>query len=189
MEKIYIALVDTPGFFASLIRKYIKIPYVHVAVSLDSHLEEAYSIGRRNPFIPVFAGFEREEKHRIWKAFPDAGYMVYSLPCTVGQKDQITRVLRECYKERFSYHYCVAGLPFLLAGREFYQKNHYTCSSFAARLLEDCGIKLFDKHFSLVTPKDFYEIAPKEIVFEGRLSELILEDACVSVGRGVAYEG
>ena len=59
MEKIYFALVDTPGLFASMIRKTIGISYVHVAIGLDADLKEAYSIGRRNPFIPVVAGLNR----------------------------------------------------------------------------------------------------------------------------------
>ena len=59
MAHIYIALVDTPGFFASLIRHYLGQKYVHVVLSLDEQLSEAYSFGRRNPYIPLIAGFER----------------------------------------------------------------------------------------------------------------------------------
>ena len=47
MAHIYIALVDTPGFFASLIRHYLGQKYVHVVLSLDEQLSEAYSFGRR----------------------------------------------------------------------------------------------------------------------------------------------
>ena len=53
MAHIYLAFVDTPGFFASLIRLYIKQRYIHVVISMDAGLEEAYSVGRRNPFIPL----------------------------------------------------------------------------------------------------------------------------------------
>ena len=60
MAHIYIALVDTPGFFASLIRHYLGQKYVHVVLSLDEQLSEAYSFGRRNPYIPLIAGFERQ---------------------------------------------------------------------------------------------------------------------------------
>lgn len=41
MAHIYIALVDTPGFFASLIRHYLGQKYVHVVLSLDEQLSEA----------------------------------------------------------------------------------------------------------------------------------------------------
>ena len=70
MQKIYIALVDTPGLFAWMIRRVIKINYIHVVLSLDEEFTQAYSIGRRNPFLPLFAGFEREDIYRIYRAFP-----------------------------------------------------------------------------------------------------------------------
>ncbi len=61
MAHIYIALVDTPGFFAALIRRFIKQRYIHVVLGFDAELREAYSVGRRNPAIPMFAGFDAEE--------------------------------------------------------------------------------------------------------------------------------
>lgn len=60
MQKLYIALVDTPGLFAWIIRRVIKINYIHVVLSLDASFREAYSVGRRNPFIPFFAGLDRK---------------------------------------------------------------------------------------------------------------------------------
>ena len=173
MEKIYFALVDTPGLFASMIRKTIGISYVHVAIGLDPELTQAYSIGRRNPFVPVIAGFEREWLPTIQRAFPSAKYKVVSLECTGWQKAAIAAQLEDCYQNRFRYHYCVLGLPFLLLDIPFYQKRHYTCSSFIARLLADNGIALFEKHFSLVTPRDFYELPQTELIYEGTLADFL----------------
>ena len=70
MAQIYMAFVDTPGLFAGIIRKVIKQKYIHVAIGLDPDLEEAYSIGRRHPSVPLFAGFERElfREQIIWCA-------------------------------------------------------------------------------------------------------------------------
>ena len=50
MEQIYLAFVDTPGFFASIIRRVIGIPYVHVVLSMDADLREAYSVGRKRKY-------------------------------------------------------------------------------------------------------------------------------------------
>ncbi len=172
MEKLYIALVDTPGLFAWMIRKVIKINYIHVVLSLDKGLREAYSVGRRNPFLPFFAGFEKEDLLQISRAFPTARYKIYSIPCTKEQKTRIMLQLTEDYRKRFHYHYCIIGLPFLLMGKSFYQKNHYTCSSFIARILEENGVLTFSKHFSLVTPRDFYEYDSEDIIFEGPLRML-----------------
>ena len=170
MEHIYIVLVDTPGFFATLIRHFLKQKYVHVVLSMDEELEEAYSFGRRNPLIPFFAGFEREDKKKILRAFPTADYMVCELVCSKEQKEQIRRQLEKDYLRRWHYHYAVPGLPFLVCGIPFYLKNQYTCSSYIARLLNENHIRISKKHFSLVTPKDFYLYPNKKILFEGRLA-------------------
>ena len=82
MAHIYIALVDTPGLFARIIRRVIRQRYIHVALGLDPFLEEAYSIGRRHPAVPLIAGFEREEKEKILRVFPSAGYLIFRLECT-----------------------------------------------------------------------------------------------------------
>ena len=169
MEKLYIALVDTPGIFASIIRRVVKMDYVHVVLALDENLKEAYSFGRRNPFTPIFSGFERENIEKILKKFPTAKYKITYIECTDKQKHNIKKQLRHYYKNRFSYHYCIIGLPFLLFKKKFYQKNHYTCSSFTSRILEDNGIKLFEKHFSLVTPRDFFDLN-LPVIYEGALS-------------------
>lgn len=192
MEKIYIALVDTPGLFANIIRRTIDREYIHVVLGLDEELNEAYSFGRRNPHIPYFSGFEKENLQQILSAFPTARYRIYSLDCTKEQKVMMQEKLRQLYECRFRYHYCVWGLPFLLLKKPFYQKRHYTCSSFLARFLEENGIGLFEKHFSLVTPADFYDHKQTDILFEGPLQEFIRREAgdtSFRTVRGVLYEG
>lgn len=175
MAEIYIAFVDTPGIFAGIIRRVIRQKYIHVVISMDPELEEAYSVGRRHPAIPLLAGFEKEEKQKILKVFPQADYMICKVPCTEKQKMQIRTILRETMAERYSYHYAVLGLPFILLNRPFYQKNHYTCSSFIAKLLEETEVWQWEKHFSLVTPKDFMEQFGERKIFEGGLWELVDE--------------
>lgn len=169
METIYLALVDTPGIFAALIRLFTGINYIHVVLALDAHLREAYSVGRRNPAVPLIAGFEKENTHEIERVFPNARYRIVSMECSEKQKMNIEKQLKACYRRRMQYHYCILGLPFLVFGIPFYQKNHYTCSSFVAEILDKNGISLFDKHFSLVTPRDFYELPNTKLVYEGTL--------------------
>ena len=140
MAQIYIALVDTPGLFAGIIRRVIRQRYIHVVIGLDPLLNEAYSIGRRHPAVPLIAGFEKEEKEKILRVFPSAEYMICSLECTEEQREFVVEQLRTAMEERFRYHYAVAGLPFILWQIPFYQKNHYTCSSYIAKLLEEAEI-------------------------------------------------
>ena len=172
MSSIYIAFVDTPGIFASIIRAVLKQKYIHVVIAMDKGLEEAYSFGRRSPFIPFFAGFEKENKQMILKKYPSADYMVCRVACSAEQKAAIYATLLKDYQKRFHYHYAVLRLPFILLRIPFPQKNCYTCSSYLAKLLEDAGIWNWNKPISLVTPKDFYCDLEKEILFEGSLREL-----------------
>ncbi|MGI6105599.1 MAG: hypothetical protein ACOYD7_05335 [Raoultibacter sp.] len=170
-EWVYLALVSTPGIFANAIRKALNHDYVHVTLSLDADFKHAFSFGRRDPSVPIFAGFTRENASEILGQYPGARYRIVSIPCTKAQKNLLQRDFRRYYKNRFHYHYNILGLPFIVMNKPFYLKNRYTCSSFLAMLLDRRGIMSFDKHFSLVTPRDFYEGLQKTVVFEGYLHE------------------
>ncbi|MDD3361461.1 MAG: hypothetical protein PHW34_07310 [Hespellia sp.] len=172
MTKIYIAFVSTPGIFAGIIRKVLKQKYIHVALSMDETLEECYSVGRRNPEIPFLAGFEKEDKNRILKKYPMAEYKVCEITCTPKQKEAIRERLRQAMQNRRYYHYTILGLPLILLQIPFRQKNYYTCSSYIAEVLQVCGVWEWEKHTSIVTPKDFLIHEGKETVFEGRLEEI-----------------
>jgi len=176
MAHIYLAFVDTPGIFAAMIRRFIKQRYIHVVISANAALTEAYSMGRRNPAIPVFAGFEKEDRDKILRAFPTAYYRVCELECTPAQKESIMERLYTDYRNRFHMHYAVIGLPFIVMGLPFYIRNQYTCSSYIARVLQENGISISEKHFSLVTPRDFYEYGKLRVIFEGKLSELRMQE-------------
>ena len=56
-------------------------------------------------------------------------------------------------------------------------------------LLEEAGICRWDKHFSLVTPRDFMEYEKKEFVFEGSLRDLVrLERQGYAAGRLILHQ-
>lgn len=188
MAHIYIALVDTPGFFAALIRGFLRQRYIHVVIASDAGLNEAYSVGRRNPAIPVFAGFEKEDKEKILHAFPSAYYRICELECTDAQKKGIMRQLKDDYQRRFHIHYAVLGLPFILFDIPFFIRDQYTCSSYIARVLQENGIWISRKHFSLVTPKDFYAYGKMRVIFEGELSRIAVGDSGGKPEGAAAYE-
>lgn len=173
MAELYIALVSTPGIFASVIRRVIEGDYVHVVLSLDARMEEAYSVGRRNPFIPILAGFVREDLQKIARKYPMARYKIMRLTCTEEQRQSVIFLLHRYHECRRMIHYSIIGLPFILLNKPFYQKRYYTCSSFTARVLEENRIYFFGKHFSLVTPFDFYSLKDVVTIFEGDIQELL----------------
>lgn len=173
MEFIYLAFVDTPGIFSALLHRYLKQKYIHVVLSMDPYLDEAYSFGRRNPAIPLLAGFEKEDKGKIWRVFPDAGYQICRVACSMEQKQWLKRTLSRDYGRRFRLHYAVAALPFIAMGISCPLPGQFTCSSYVAKLLSEAGIWDFGKNYSLVTPKDFLEHGGRKVIFEGKLSEFL----------------
>lgn len=168
-EKLYIVLISTPGIFATLIRLYTRLKYIHVVLAMDEGLKEAYSFGRRDPRIPIFSGFEHEQMEKVVGHFPRALCMVTEIECTREQKANVWKRIKYYKRNAGRYHYTILGLPFLVLNRPFHQKRRYACSQFVARTLEDYGIRSFDKHWSLVTPRDFYEMPDKRILYVGTI--------------------
>lgn len=168
-EKLYLVLIGTPGIFATIIRLVTRIKYIHIVLGMDEDLKECYSFGRRNPKIPILSGFEQEKMDEVIAKFPKAICMVTEIECTKKQKEQIWGRINYYKANAKRYHYTILGLPFILLKKPFHQKRRYACSQFVARTLEDYGVRKFNKHFSLVTPRDFYEMPDKKILYVGTI--------------------
>lgn len=123
MEKLYIGLVDTPGLFAWIIRKAIRQKYIHVVLGMDEMLDECYSVGRRFPSIPLLAGFEREEKEKIIRAFPTARYMIFTIDCTREQKENIRKQLKNAMKTAINIITALRGCLLFYYRRNFSGRN------------------------------------------------------------------
>lgn len=176
MEHLYLGLVGTPGIFATIIKAVTRIKYIHIILGMDEEMKYAYSFGRRKPSIPILSGFEHEELDKVIKHFPKALIMVCEIDCTKEQKAQVQKRIDYYLENAKKYKYTVLGLPWMLFNKPFHQKRHYACSQFVARTLEDYGIRKFDKHYSIITPRDFYEMPNKKILYVGTIEGYI--DKC-----------
>ena len=168
-EKLYLVLISTPGIFATLIRWFTRFKYIHIVLGMDIDLKESFSFGRRNPKVPILSGFEQEKMEEVIEKFPKALCMVSEIECTKTQKELIWGRINYYKKNAKRYHYTILGLPFLVLNKPFHQKRRYACSQFVARTLEDYGIRKFDKHWSIMTPRDFYEMEDKKILYVGTI--------------------
>lgn len=166
-EKLYLVLIGTPGIFATIIKAVTRIKYIHIVLGMDEDLKNCYSFGRRNPKVPILSGFEQEKMDKVIEKYPKALCMVTEIECTKEQKKQIWGRIRYYEANAKRYHYTILGLPFMLVNKPFHQKRRYACSQFVARTLEDYGVRHFKKHYSLVTPRDFYEMPDKKILYVG----------------------
>jgi len=171
--KLYIVLVRTPGIFATLIRIFLRLEFIHVVLGLDKDLKRCYSFGRRDPRFPVISGFAREEMDKVQKKFKKARIAQYEIECTVEQKRKVWERLRYYNKNNLKYKYTILGIPCAILGIPYHQKRHYMCSQFVARTLEDYGIRSFPKHYTLMTPRDFYEMEDKKTLYIGSLKRFL----------------
>lgn len=172
-EKLYIVLVRTPGIFAVLIRIFLHFEFIHVVLGLDKSLEHCYSFGRRDPRYPIISGFERERMDQVQKKFKKARIAQYEIKCTKEQKKQIIDKLRYYTANNLKYKYTILGIPCAVLGIPYHQKHHYMCSQFVARILEDCGVRKFQRHYTLMTPKDFYLMNNKKTIYIGSLKNFL----------------
>lgn len=168
-EKLYLVLIGTPGIFATIIRMVTRIKYIHIVLGMDEDLKDCYSFGRRNPKVPILSGFEKEEMDKVIEKFPKALCMVTEIKCTKEQKEKVWGRINYYTANAKRYHYTILGLPWMLFNKPFHQKRRYACSQFVARTLEDYGIRKFDKHWSIMTPRDFYEMEDKKILYVGTI--------------------
>ena len=175
-------------FYVDNLFAYCPLPYVRNIFYMDIDLYQYY-LGRDDQSVNEQMLKKRIDQQMkvtrmvIAGAFPTAEYRICELDCTGEQKEAIRERLHKDYKNRFHMHYAAAGLLALLCHRKFYLKNQYTCSSYLAEVLGEQGIFISEKHFSLVTPKDVCEYKNCRVVFEGRLSDLIVREE-----QAVAYE-
>ena len=100
----------------------------------------------------------RGAKHSSQENGEDTGYsstkIVRGNPIIINGPDYLLRI-SETRMEAF-----------LILYRRFTEKE-------IRDLLQENGIVDFKKHFSLVTPKDFYTARNMRVVFEGELSQLV----------------
>lgn len=167
---LYILLTDTGTLFSKVIKLYTSATYPHVSLSLDKHLHELYSFGRKHPRNPLNGGFVKEDVYQgIYRYFPNTRCILFKLPVTNKQYEQTKRIVRAFQKRQEVYRYNLLGLFGVMIDYPIGLKNAYFCSHFVAHVLKKSQIELWNKPSSLVTPNDFFHHASLEVVYEGKL--------------------
>ncbi len=84
---------------------------------------------------------------------------------------RVSRVVSQFTHSPNQYHYNFLGLFCVALDILLNRQRHFLCSQFVAYVLQRSKIVDFPKEFSLVTPRDFYAIKNKRLVYCGRLSQ------------------
>ncbi len=158
-KKVYIIMSYTGSIFSKFLRIVLKNKFVHVSIGLDKQLQNVYSFGRKRPRTMFPGGFVKEDINKISHIFKNAECQIFELEIT---EEQYKILKREIF-----------GLIPLNFNIRFERKNHFVCSQFVGRILQEAGIYNQDKNYSLIKPNDISKIYGLNKVYEGKMTYLI----------------
>lgn len=168
---VYIILTNTKTFVGKAIKFVTNTEYNHACISLQPDLKHVYGIGRRfypdGSYIKILG---REDLSKGIYKTNNADYIQLRFPITEEQYKNLKKELNKALKEYDKYTFDSVGL--VRSGVFNIKSNNpykVFCSGLVAELLNNAGIYLFDKHFSLVRPNDFFVHPDVEIVSKGKL--------------------
>ena len=176
IKNIYIIATNNHTVPSRLFGLATREKYVHVSIALDKKCKKVYSFGRKNPNRVFPAGFAQEDFDLITKKFVNSACRVYELEITKQQYYNLKTEIKNTYiKNAVKFRYNIAGLPMLNFKFPFRRKYHYVCSTFCGKILMDAGIIEFDKDYSILKPKDFFELKNSKLIFEGKTLDYLNE--------------
>lgn len=145
MEKKYtisILLTKSGDFISKLIYYFTGKGYTHASIGIDDEEDTYYSFNIK--------GFRKEHPKRHKDTIKDS--ICYELDVTKEEHENMTSLINEFQKERFSWKYDSLGLILTILHIPHKRKKHYICSQFVAELLEKAKIMKLSKNPSLYVP-------------------------------------
>lgn len=115
------------------------------------------------------AGFVKENETGIYGHYKDTTCVIYKLEIDADIYEKIKMNIMLFERDKENYNYNLIGLLGVAANRPVKRKKAYFCSQFVYAVLEQNGIKLFDKPAELVAPKDFQFCKDLKLIYHGRI--------------------
>lgn len=172
MKKIYIILTRTNTYLSRLIAMYTKDQYTHSSISLDKELNQMYSFGRLNAYIPWWGGFTKEStEFGSFKRFQNAGVEIYSLKVTESQYKKIKKSINRIKRHKKEYKFNVIGLFAIAFNKKINKDNTFYCAEFVKYLLDTSDIN--NDLPELIRPENFRKLSGANLEYTGTLKEYI----------------
>lgn len=171
-RNIYIMLSQTNTGCSRILQFFTRAPYNHASIALDEDLNSLYSFARQNLYIPLIAGFVKEDiSEGIYKIHDNTLCEIYRLSITQDQYEILEKSIQKFKDNEDKYRYNFAGLVAMLFNIPFERQHHYVCSQFVAHVLQEAKAVEFEKHFTLMRPYDFKSLSDLDLIYSGKLSE------------------
>lgn len=170
MSKIYIVLTYSGTFLSKLVKIYTQKEYSHVSLALDENLNQMYSFGRLNPYLPFFAGFVQESpKFGTFKRFKKTKTKIYSLDVDERQYEKIIKTIRKIDLDKEKYSFNIIGLFAVAFKVKIKREKSFYCAEFVKYVFDNSNLEV--KLPELVKPEDFAKIEGSQEVYTGVLRE------------------
>ncbi len=169
MKKVYIVLTYTGTFLSKLIKFWTKREYSHVSIALDENLDQMYSFGRLNPYIPMIGGFVHEGIDRgTFKRFKKTKCKIYCLDIEEEKYKRLKSVINYIQKNRCSYKFNIIGLFSVALNVKVRRENYFYCAEFVKYVLEQSSVIKLPE---IIKPSDYEEVKDFNEIYRGLLHE------------------
>lgn len=171
-KSVYIVLTQTHTYPARAIHLYTNEPFAHASIAFDEDLDEMYSFARRGIWNPFNAGFIEEDiNNGIFGKHRSTTCNIYQLKITERQYFRLREEVEIFKQNKDAYSYNFLGLLAAALNIPVRPRQRYFCSQFVAYVLERSDIKIFNKNYSLVKPRDIRLNPRLRSIYHGRLAE------------------
>lgn len=191
MKSVYILLTKTKTLFARCIHIMTGDEFTHVSIALDHDLNRLYSFGRRYYYIPLPAGFVRENLHTgVFGRNKYASCAVLELTVTDKIYYRIEKRVKTMLDHCNCYHYNILGLATCPLGIPHRRSRHFLCSQFVADILAESGALDIPCDISLTRPADFIRFEQLQPIYRGKFCDYTPPDIKdIKEGSCAAHKG
>jgi len=170
MSKIYIVLTYSGTILSKLVKIYTQKEYSHVSLALDENLNQMYSFGRLNPYVPFWAGFVHESpNYGTFKRFKKTKTKIYSLDVDERQYEKIIRIIKKIDLEKEKYSFNILGLFAVALKVKVKREKCFYCAEFVKYVFDNSNLEI--ELPELIKPEDFAEIEGSQEIYTGVLRE------------------
>lgn len=173
-KNIYIMISQTGTSCSKIFQLFTRAPYNHASIALDEDLNSLYSFARQNLYIPLIAGFVKEDINEgVYKVHDDTLCQIYRISISEEQYLTLQQSIHNFEKDKDKYGYNFAGLVAMLFNIPYHRRYHYVCSQFVAYVLHESKSVKLKKDFSLMRPDDFSSLPGVDLIYSGKLADYI----------------
>lgn len=176
MQKSLYVIFTKPNTIISKVIKFATSdPYTHVGISLDNPYLNFYSFSRKFTFLPIPAGFVRENWNNFnYQSNPNMPVCIVKVNVTDSQYDAAQSMIDSFENSTRSFNYNIVGLFLCKTNLTINRSNHYFCSEFVHEVLVHSRVYPKMKHSQHVSPQEVYEmLSDREILVKDSMINIL----------------